>query len=72
MVTQIVTHLSVATRPSKRNGLYRSPRLYLPTKLTDDSAFPFKEKEKVVVRVVGERVVVEKFNEEKRKPKMRK
>lgn len=67
MVTQIVTQLSVATRPGKTKRLYRSPRIYLSTKLTDDSAFPFKEWERVVVRVAGERLVVERFGRRKRK-----
>ena len=61
MVTQIVTHLSVATRKGKdASRIYRSPRLYLATKLTDDSAFPFQDGERVVVEIVGDKLLVRK------------
>jgi hypothetical protein len=45
----------------KENVEYRSPRIYLPTKLTDDSSFPFLEGEEVRVRIDGARLVVEKM-----------
>lgn len=32
----------------------------MPTKLTEDSAFPFREGETVVVRVRGERIIIER------------
>ena len=52
----------VATRKRGKNGkTYESPRIYLPTKLTCDSAFPFSGRMvRVRVRVQGGRVVVER------------
>jgi hypothetical protein len=52
----------VATRKRGKNGkTYESPRIYLPTKLACDSAFPFSGRMvRVRVRVQGGRVVVEK------------
>lgn len=45
-----------------RNGrVYESPRIYLPTKLTTDSSFPFlKGSEKLYIRVSGKRLLVER------------
>ncbi len=61
MVTQIITHLSVATRKGKdASTVYRSPRLYLATKLTDDSAFPFRGGDRVIVEIAGDKLVVRK------------
>ena len=52
----------VATRKRAKNGkTYESPRIYLPTKLTCDSAFPFSgTMVRVRVRVRGGRVVAER------------
>lgn len=62
MVTKILTNLSVAKKRGKKEGIiYRSPRIYLPTKLTDDSSFPFLEGDEVSVRVDGRRLVVERL-----------
>ena len=61
MVTQIHTNMAVARKKGKKENVeYRSPRIYLPTKLTDDSSFPFLEGEEVRVRIDGGRLVVEK------------
>ena len=52
----------VATRKRGKNGkTYESPRIYLPTKLTCDSAFPFTGRIiRVRIRVDGRRVIVER------------
>jgi len=64
MVTKILTTISVAKKWAKKSGVvYRSPRIYLPTKLTDDSSFPFLEGDQVAVRVDGDRLVVERLKE---------
>ncbi|MEM2122353.1 MAG: hypothetical protein QXE79_01825 [Candidatus Bathyarchaeia archaeon] len=60
MVTEIITKLSIAKREGKK-VTYRSPRIYLPTRLTDDSSFPFKEDEKLKVRIWGRKLIVEKY-----------
>jgi hypothetical protein len=52
----------VVTKKRMQNGrVYESPRIYLPTKLTTDSNFPFiRASEKLYVRVAGRRLVVER------------
>jgi len=60
LVTKILTNLSVAKKSSKKEGVvYRSPRIYLPTKLTDDSSFPFLEGDELLVKIQDQRLVVE-------------
>ena len=51
----------VVTKKRMQNGrIYESPRIYLPTKLTTDSSFPFLGvSNKLYVRVAGKRLVVE-------------
>ena len=71
MVTQIITKLSVAKRKGK-NVIYRSPRIYLSTKLTDDSKFPFKEGDILRIRNVNRRLIIEKYIMRKKIPKKRK
>jgi hypothetical protein len=52
----------VITKKRMQNGrVYESPRIYLPTKLTTDSSFPFfGASNKLFVRVAGKRLVVER------------
>jgi len=52
----------VVTKKRMQNGrIYESPRIYLPTKLTTDSNFPFASGSlKLYVRVAGKRLVVER------------
>lgn len=61
MVRKVVTRLAIAKKAAS-NGemIYRSPRIYLPTKLTDDSVFPFREGDLLLVRVDGRRLIVQK------------
>jgi hypothetical protein len=68
MVNRILTKLTVVRKKDKQ-GLpaYRSPRIYLPTKFVDDSAFPFKEGQPLLAKIVGERLVFEKVQKPKRK-----
>jgi len=61
MVKKILTKFAVAKKTSQTGDMvYRSPRIYLPTKLTDDSVFPFKEGDLLMVRVDGRKLVVQK------------
>lgn len=58
---KIQTRFAVAKKVGRaEDSIYRSPRIYLPTKLTDDSSFPFKEGDLVSVKVDGRRLVVQK------------
>ena len=62
MVKKILTRFAVAKKSAKGGEtVYRSPRIYLPTKLTDDSLFPFKEGDLLLVRVDGRRLVVQRM-----------
>ena len=61
MVKKILTKFAVAKKTSQKGEMvYRSPRIYLPTKLTDDSIFPFKEGDLLMVRVDGRKLVVQR------------
>jgi len=56
-----VTKFMVAKKRGRRPGsYYASPRIYLPTKLVSDSAFPFSDGESLVVRIIGRKLVVKK------------
>ena len=52
----------VVTKKRMPDGrVYESPRIYLPTKLTTDSSFPFaKASLRLYVRVSGKRLLVER------------
>lgn len=64
---KILTRFAVAKKSADRGeAVYRSPRIYLPTKLTDDSVFPFKEGDLLLVKVDGRKLIVQKI----RKPPM--
>lgn len=61
MVKKIVTKFAVAKKAARLQGMtYRSPRIYLPTKLTDDSTFPFKEGDVIAVKIDGRKLVVQR------------
>ncbi len=62
MVKKILTRFAVAKKQSRsKDSIYRSPRIYLPTKLTDDSVFPFREGDILSVRVDGRRLVIQRM-----------
>ena len=63
MVKKILTRFAVAKKAAETGAaVYRSPRIYLPTKLTDDSIFPFKEGDLLVVKVDGRKLVVQRVH----------
>lgn len=61
MVDKIVCKYAVTKRRGATGAVYRSPRIYLPTKLTEDSSFPFKDGEQVYVRIVDRRLIIERL-----------
>ena len=61
LVDKIVCKYAVIKRRGATGKLYRSPRIYLPTKLTEDSSFPFREGEQVYVRIVDRRLIIERL-----------
>lgn len=67
MVKRILTRFAVAKKQSRsKESIYRSPRIYLPTKLTDDSVFPFKEGDILSVRVDGRKLVIQRMQKASR------
>ena len=63
MVKKILTRFAVAKKAAERGDtVYRSPRIYLPTKLTDDSSFPFKEGDILSVKVDGRKVMIQRVS----------
>src|SRR5437870_9833545 len=63
LVKKILTRFAVAKKPaSNGDTVYRSPRIYLPTKLTDDSSFPFKEGDILSVKVDGRKVMIQRVS----------
>jgi hypothetical protein len=61
VVKKVLTRFAVAKKTAENGeAVYRSPRIYLPTKLTDDSVFPFKEGDLLMVKVDGRKLVVQR------------
>lgn len=55
-------------RPTKTGGKsYDKFFIYIPTSVAKDSAFPFKPGEEVLVRIEGDRLVIEKATRKSRK-----
>ena len=58
---EVLANYVPTRKKGKKGRTYESPRIYLPTKLTSDSAFPFRGKiVRVRVKVEGRRLVVER------------
>jgi hypothetical protein len=65
LVKKILTRFAVAKKAAGNGDtVYRSPRIYLPTKLTDDSSFPFKEGDILSVKVDGRKVMIQRVRRE--------
>jgi hypothetical protein len=63
LVKKILTRFAVAKKAAESGDtVYRSPRIYLPTKLTDDSSFPFKEGDILSVKVDGRKVMIQRVS----------
>jgi hypothetical protein len=51
----------VTSKKRVKGRTYASPRIYLPTKLAEDSRFPFKGDEVyVLVKIKGKKLIVQK------------
>jgi hypothetical protein len=60
-VREAVASFVVTKKRMPDGRVYESPRIYLPTKLTTDSTFPFaKALVRLYVRVSGDRLLVER------------
>ncbi|MEM4204603.1 MAG: hypothetical protein QXS54_11090 [Candidatus Methanomethylicaceae archaeon] len=44
---------------------YKSAYITIPSEFLNDSAFPFKEEDLIVMRIEGDKVVLAKFQESK-------
>jgi len=60
LVNRAETKLSIAKKNVGRGRAYEAYTIYLPSTLVTDSAFPFKPKEKLLVKIQGDRLLVEK------------
>lgn len=61
MMKEAVASFVISKKRMQNGRIYESPRIYLPTKLTTDSSFPFLGvSNKLYVRVAGKRLVVER------------
>jgi hypothetical protein len=54
-----VTSYVITKKKMPDGRIYESPRIYLPTKLTTDSNFPFGKGTMLHVRLAGKRLIVE-------------
>ncbi|RLI29068.1 hypothetical protein DRO53_03985 [Candidatus Bathyarchaeota archaeon] len=51
----------VLSKKRVKNRVYFSPRIYIPTKLANDSSFPFKGEEvPVLVKIKGKKLIIQK------------
>ena len=58
---EVLANYVPTRKKGKKGRTYESPRIYLPTKLTTDSAFPFRgDVVRVRVRVDRRRLIVER------------
>jgi len=60
LVNRAETKLSIARKNAGRGKTYEAYTIYLPSTLVTDSTFPFKPKERLMVKILGDRLVVEK------------
>src|SRR2546427_10003020 len=61
LVKKLLTRFAVAKKPARSEGTqYRSPRIYLTTKLTDDSSFPLKEGDLLTIRVATRKLIAQR------------
>ena len=64
MTLEYVTKFTIVKRKSKNSDVtYKSPRIYLSTKLTDDSNFPFKEGDKIRIKIQKNYLIIRKIRE---------
>lgn len=56
---EAVTSYVITKKKMPDGRVYESPRIYLPTKLTTDSNFPFGKGAMLHVRLDGRRLIVE-------------
>jgi hypothetical protein len=54
-----VTSYVITKKKMPDGRIYESPRIYLPTKLTTDSNFPFGKGTMLHVRLAGKRLIVQ-------------
>lgn len=69
MVDKIITKFRVVKKVGKKGAIYKSPRIYLPTRLTEDSKFPFKENDLLLIKINGKKLIIQKIS---KKPKLKK
>ena len=63
MVKTTLSKMYVVKRKAINGRSYAAYFLYLPSKLTNDSAFPFRPSERVRLSVEGKKMIVEAVKE---------
>jgi hypothetical protein len=58
-VREAVTSYVITKKKMPDGKVYESPRIYLPTKLTTDSTFPFVKGTMLHVKLDGRKLIVE-------------
>ena len=69
MVQIAMSKLYVLRRKTPKKKEYTTYFLYLPSKLINDSTFPFGESEKVRIKIVGNNLLVEKLRKGRKQRK---
>ncbi|MGB9623080.1 MAG: hypothetical protein ACPL07_04465 [Candidatus Bathyarchaeia archaeon] len=69
MVKTTLSKMYVVKRKAVNGRSYAAYFLYLPSKLTNDSAFPFKPSERVRLTVKGRQMIVEAVKRPTKTPK---
>ena len=62
---EAVAKFVLSKRFVKGGKYYSSPRIYIPTKLTQDSSFPFKGDEiSVYIKIKGRKLIIQKASKQ--------
>ena len=69
MVRVATSKLYVLRRRTQKKKQYSTYFLYLPSKLINDSTFPFGESEKVKIIIKGNSLIVEKLQKKRKRRK---
>jgi len=71
MVKTALSKMYIAKRKAVNGRIYDAYFVYFPSKLINDSAFPFKPSERLQLTVEGKRLIVEAMKGAAKSPKKR-
>ena len=52
----------ISSKAKAKGHIYKRLLIYLPSSIINDSAFPFREGDKVKIRVKGKKMIIEKLH----------